>query len=78
MITFRYHGYPYPDMGTCEIMRNIADGLFVYSQMADTFEPLLVDVISKSRYAVPCEVDGLIEVISTKNRERRYREMSKR
>lgn len=71
-----YHGYPEPDLPTSEIMRAFADGRMVYAQMADTFEPFLFDTESKTRYAVPHEVDGLIELISFENRKERYKRMS--
>lgn len=78
MIPLRYHGYPDPSLLTPDIMRKLADDQLVYAQMDNTFEPLLIDVVSKSRYAVPHEVDGLIDMISFENRKHRYQEMSKR
>lgn len=71
MIPIRYHGYPEPALLASEVMRKLADGEFVYAQMSDTFEPLLVDVATKSRYAVPDEVDGYIGMICFENRKPR-------
>jgi hypothetical protein len=71
-----YHGYPEPTLPTSEIMRALADDRFIYAQMEGTFEPFLFDTESKTRYAVPHEVDGLIEMISSENRKERYKRMA--
>ena len=71
MIPIRYHGYPEPTLSASEVMKKLADGRLVYAQMSDTFEPLLVDVETKSRYAVPNEVDGYIGMICFENRKPR-------
>ncbi len=76
MISFRYHGYPEPGLPTSDIIRALADDRFIYAQLADTFEPLLFDTESKTRYAVPHEVDQLIEMICFENRKERYKRMS--
>lgn len=75
MIPIRYHGYPEPTLPASEVMRKLADGDLVYAQMSNTFEPLLIDVANKTRYAVPHEVDQYIGMISTWNRENRYKRM---
>lgn len=75
MIPIRFHGYPEPILETSEIMEKLAGGDFVYAQMQNTFEPLLIDVHSKARYAVPEQVDWLIEIITKENRKERYKRM---
>ena len=73
----KYHGYPEPTLPTSEIMRAIADDRFIYAFMEDTFETLLFDTESKTPYAVPDEVDTLIEMICFENRQKRYKRMGK-
>ena len=67
MISTRYHGYPEPILATSDIMRKLAYGEWVYAQMENTFEPLLVDVSTNKRYAVPDEVDYLRGTIRNEN-----------
>jgi len=67
MMETRYHGYPQPDLPVSDIMRRIAYNEWLIVFMSDTFEPFLLDLETKDRYALPDEIDNLTSLICDQN-----------